>query len=239
METVASRPSTPRRAAVVSMSWRPGTLRSRLSPSERSVAHRMGRAAFLAPLTRIVPSSFRAPRRRMASMSKSCLLRRRPSRVRSARGTSTLPRMLRVRSTVLRFAGATALLAGQALAEPPVPSVDLRGFRPPTHPESLLSVEPTTSPAPGDWNVGSWFSYAYRPIVVRDAFRDEDVPVIEHQLSLDLVGSIGVADRLGVGVSLPVVLAQSGAEPPPSLGMSGAPPTTALGDVAVDARATL
>jgi hypothetical protein len=130
------------------------------------------------------------------------------------------------------------LVAGLAGAQP-VPSLDLRGFRPPTHPEGLLSVEPTASPGPGEWNIGTWFSYAYRPIVVRDPFRREDVAPIEHQLSLDLVGSIGVGERLGVGVSLPAVLAQGGDDPPPSLGTTEPPPRAALGDVLFDARATL
>jgi hypothetical protein len=103
----------------------------------------------------------------------------------------------------------------------------------------MLSVEPTSAPGEGNWNLGSFVSYAYRPIVVHDAFRDDDVPVVEHQLSLDLVGSIGVGERIGVGVSVPVVLAQGGDEPPPSLGMSKPPPTTAFGDVLFDARATL
>jgi hypothetical protein len=129
-------------------------------------------------------------------------------------------------------------VTGSALAQP-VPSVDLRGFRPPTHPEGLLSLEPTAAPGPGEWNAGSWLSYAYRPIVVHDAFLSDDVSVIEHQLSLDVVAGIGVGERVGVGVSLPVVLAQGGDEPPPALGMTGPPPTTALGDLSVDGRATL
>jgi hypothetical protein len=103
----------------------------------------------------------------------------------------------------------------------------------------LLSVEPTAAPGEGNWNIGSFVSYAYRPIVVHDSFRDEDVAVVEHQLSLDLVGGIGVGKRVGVGVSVPVVLAQGGEDPPPALGMSNPPPTTALGDVLLDARATL
>src|SRR5687768_11360574 len=146
--------------------------------------------------------------------------------------------MLRARCSACCAAWLAVSVAGHALAQP-VPSVDLRGFRPPTHPEGLLSLEPTAAPAPGEWNAGSWLSYAYRPIVVRDAFRNDDVPVIEHQLSLDLVAGIGVADRVGVGVSLPVVLTQEGDEPPPSLGMTEPPPTTALGDLTVDGRATM
>ncbi|HEX6274838.1 MAG TPA: thrombospondin type 3 repeat-containing protein [Polyangiaceae bacterium] len=129
-------------------------------------------------------------------------------------------------------------LAGRASAEP-IPSVDLRNFRPPTHPESLLTIEPTATPGPGEWNLGAWTSYAYRPVVVTDAFRKEDVPLVEHQLSLDLVGSIGVAERIGIGVSLPAILAQNGEEPPPSVGMSEPPPKSALGDLTLEGRATL
>jgi OmpA-OmpF porin, OOP family len=146
--------------------------------------------------------------------------------------------MLWVRCSAGCVAGAAILVAGLVGAEP-VPSLDLRGFRPPTHPEGLLSVEPTASPGPGEWNIGTWFSYAYRPIVVRDPFGGDDVAPIEHQLSLDLVGSIGVGERLGVGVSLPAVLAQGGDDPPPSIGTTEPAPATALGDVLFDARATL
>lgn len=146
--------------------------------------------------------------------------------------------MLRARCSACCAAWLALSAASRALAQP-VPSVDLRGFRPPTHPEGLLSLEPTQAPGPGEWNAGSWLSYAYRPIIVHDAFSDDDVAVIEHQLSLDLVAGIGVGERVGVGVSLPVVLAQSGEEAPPSLGMTEPPPTTALGDVTVDGRATL
>src|SRR5258706_1656864 len=62
------RPRKRRSAAVVSMSRSAGTLRSRLSPSERSVAHKIGNAAFFAPLTSTVPASLLPPRIRMASM---------------------------------------------------------------------------------------------------------------------------------------------------------------------------
>src|SRR5438309_3622809 len=56
------------------MSRRAGTLRSKLSPSESSVAHRMGNAAFFAPLTSTVPDSLFPPRIRMASMNAGRLL---------------------------------------------------------------------------------------------------------------------------------------------------------------------
>src|ERR1019366_3117049 len=66
--TFTSRPRKRSNAAVVSMSRRAGTLRRRLAPSERRVAQRMGRAAFLAPLIRTAPRSGPPPRIRIASM---------------------------------------------------------------------------------------------------------------------------------------------------------------------------
>ena len=58
---------------MVSMSRSAGTLRRRLAPSDRSVAHRMGSAAFLAPLTWTEPRSGPAERMRMASIPPVCL----------------------------------------------------------------------------------------------------------------------------------------------------------------------
>src|SRR5262245_21294702 len=115
--------------------------------------------------------------------------------------------MLRLRCSAFRAASAAVLVAGRLAAEP-VPSLDLRGFRPPTHPESLLSLEPTATPGTGEWNLGAWTSYAYRPVVVTDSFTGDDIPIVRHQLSLDLVDSIGVAERIGIGASLPIILAQ-------------------------------
>src|SRR5258708_3082289 len=66
--TLTSRPRNRRSAAVVSMSRSAGTFRSLLAPSERSVAQRIGSAAFLAPLIRTVPRSGPPPRTTMASI---------------------------------------------------------------------------------------------------------------------------------------------------------------------------
>src|SRR5580692_6895963 len=49
------------------MSRSAGTLRRRLAPSDKRVAHRMGSAAFFAPLMRTVPRSGPPARMRMAS----------------------------------------------------------------------------------------------------------------------------------------------------------------------------
>ncbi len=67
--TRTSRPKKRKSAAVVSMSRSAGTLRKRLPPSDRSVAQRIGSAAFLAPLIRTEPRSGPLARIRIASTS--------------------------------------------------------------------------------------------------------------------------------------------------------------------------
>jgi OmpA-OmpF porin, OOP family len=135
-------------------------------------------------------------------------------------------------STCVAVSGAS----GAALADP-VPSLDLRGYEPPTHPEGIGSLEPTATPGAGEWNVGAWVSYAHRSVVVEGAFGRVSSPVL-HQLSVDYVGSVGLGERIGVGLSVPSVMYQSGDDPPPSTG-AGDVPAVALGNVAASARATL
>ncbi len=134
------------------------------------------------------------------------------------------------------FAVLTALCPD--LGAEPVPALDLRGFQPPTHPEALVYLEPTTSPSDGEWNLGLEVSYGYRPVVIADPLTGRETVPVRHQLSLDLTGSIGLGDRLALGLDVPTVVYQHGDSPPEALALDDAPPA-ALGDVAVDARATL
>jgi OmpA-OmpF porin, OOP family len=126
------------------------------------------------------------------------------------------------------------LAAATASAEP---ALDLRNFHPPTDPQGSLFLEPTSTPGPGAWNAAAWFSYAYRQIVIRDPNGVERVP-LQHQLSLDYLASIGVGERLALGVNLPTILYQDGDDIAPLVD-NAALPRTALGDVGFNAKATL
>jgi len=122
----------------------------------------------------------------------------------------------------------------------PVPSLDLRGFYPPTDPHGSLYLEPPTTPAPGAWNVGVFEAYSYRLVTLRDqSDRVVSVP-LAHQLSLDYVASLGIADRLALGLALPTVLYQRG-DDLREFGVSGAGalPRTAIGDAALVAKVAL
>ena len=143
----------------------------------------------------------------------------------------------RTTAALLAFAAVLGALSAGRAAEP---ELDLRRFQPTTHPEGLTTVEPTSTPGRGEWNLGGFLSYAYRAVEVPDGLGGETVPV-RHQLSADFVGGIGLGERLGLGLSLPVILYQDGDDAPPGSTLAAEEPTphTALGDLGVVARATL
>ncbi len=97
------------------------------------------------------------------------------------------------------------------------------------------------SPGAGMWNAGSLFSWAYRPVVLRDAQDEVVAELVSQQLSLDLLGSVGVTDRAAVGLSLPVVVHQDGDTSPETAAVLGdsSLPGQALGDAAVTGKVTL
>src|SRR4051812_46966984 len=103
-----------------------------------------------------------------------------------------------MRSRVL-FASTAALLSLAPLvasAADTVPSIDLRGFHAPIDPASGVHVQPADSPGTGEWSVGLWTSYAYRPITLRDPTTNKIAfDVIRHQLSGDLTASVGLFHR--------------------------------------------
>src|SRR5688572_16814535 len=141
---------------------------------------------------------------------------------------------------VALFGCAAALVVSGARAQP-VPSLDLRNFDPPTDPKGALYTEPTATPGGGEWNVAGWVSYAYRSIVLEDAAGERVAIPLEHQLSLDYLASIGVVDRIALGLSLPTVLSQDddvGAAQRAAIGAS-ALPRTAIGDMAFNVKAVL
>ncbi|AUX27678.1 hypothetical protein SOCEGT47_082760 [Sorangium cellulosum] len=123
------------------------------------------------------------------------------------------------------------------------PSADLRGFRASIDPGAGLHLEPAASPDTGEWSASLWASYAYRPLVLRDPASDEvRFDVIRHQLSADFAAGVGIARRLLVGLTLPVLLYQNGDAPTPDaervLGDTWVP-AQAIGDLGLVGKLTL
>ncbi len=143
---------------------------------------------------------------------------------------------MRLRAAVALF-GLGLLAPISALADP-VPSIDLRNFHPPTDPRGSLALEPSSTPGPGAWNVGAIASYAHRLVSLEDAAGNRVAVPVKHQLSLDYVASLGIGDRLAIGLGLPSVLYQTGDDASELLS-DGRLPRTALGDMGFTAKATL
>ena len=145
-------------------------------------------------------------------------------------------------AALLLLAGLGPLAPSPAHADP-VPSLDLRGFRAPNDPSSGVYVQPADAPGTGEWNVGLWFSYAYRPVTLRDATTHARVfDVQKHQLTSDLVASIGLWNRLQLGFDLPVLIYQTGDKltkaSTRAMGDSVLP-AQSFGDLGFDAKLTL
>jgi len=152
------------------------------------------------------------------------------------RGSSVYPPRA---ALVLSLLLGGSLLAVPAHASPP-PSLDLRGFQASTDPKASLYLEPAGTPGHLQWSVGAWASYAYHLVQIEDA-SDQVVSVpVRHQLSLDYVASLGLTDRLALGVVLPTVAYQSGDDNVGSY-VEGAValPKAAIGDLGFTAKASL
>src|SRR5690606_18824079 len=160
---------------------------------------------------------------------------------------TTLPRMspgrLRaqfLRSPLTRGAVACAALwlsmGGVAHAQP-VPSLDLRNFHPPTDHQGGLYLEPTSTPGPMAFNVGSWLSYAHHPVSL-NAGDDVIGRPVAGQFSLDWFTSLGVGDRLALSLTVPTVVYQFESGDTSGVG-EGSLPTYAMGDASFGAKATL
>ncbi len=133
---------------------------------------------------------------------------------------------------------ALGLSIGTAAHAEPVPSLDLRNFEPPTDPKGALYLEPAGTPGGGEWNVGAMVSYAYRSVVLEDAAGNTLAVPLKNQLALDYLASLGIGERIAIGLWLPTVLYQNGDDAQALTG-AGELPHTALGDAAFNAKATL
>jgi len=134
---------------------------------------------------------------------------------------------------------AVAVLGAPGVAQAdPSASVDVRGFEATTHPEGLTRLEPTSTPGSGEWNVGAFTSYAYRPVVAPITPASPSYVALRNQLALDVVGSIGVTDWFGLGLVAPAILYQRGDRPPPGSQFQR-PSEFLLGNLALDLRLQL
>src|SRR5688572_25807402 len=126
------------------------------------------------------------------------------------------------------------------MANAEFPALNTRRFQPSIAPNGSLYLEPTPTPGPGVWNGAAWFVYSLRPVVLRDVHGEPVAKLVSHQLSTDLVASVGIGQKIALGLDVPILLYQSGEDNPiarPLVG--GPPPAQALGDIALIAKGNL
>ena len=75
-------------------------------------------------------------------------------------------------------------------------------------------------------------------MVVPDTSGSPGWVAVRNQVAFDLVASVGLLDRLSLGMALPVIAFQNGEQPPAASG-TPKPPETAVGNLAVDGRVTI
>ena len=120
------------------------------------------------------------------------------------------PRMVLHRG--LRFCLAAIFALGLMMpttaAAQDVPELQLQQFRPATGPTDYLNVY-GTNPAPHlEFDLGFYLDFASDPLKI-SAFDEEFNSVVGSQLTLSLMGNIGLFDFLEVGILVPVTVFQS------------------------------
>src|SRR5690606_19161024 len=103
----------------------------------------------------------------------------------------------------------------------------------PTDPESALYLEKPTTEGAGAYNVGVWLSYANQLLLLDTSTGDEIEP-LRHQVSADYVASLGLTERISLGLALPTVIYQEGED-----SLLGELPQSSLGDLRTELKGTL
>jgi OOP family OmpA-OmpF porin len=120
-----------------------------------------------------------------------------------------------------------------------VPSLNLRRLELPVDEAGGLYTEPAKAPGPLNWNAAVVASYANRLVVLEDDRGAEVAVPVRHQLSLDYLFSVGLGDRIALGLSLPSAVYQKGTDVSDRVSGAVRLPKSALGDVGLSAKAVL
>jgi len=112
------------------------------------------------------------------------------------------------RGFMLLAGGACALLVASS-ASAQQRAVDSSRFAPALDDEGFLTVQGTRTPGSELFDLGLFFSYALDELVVRT--RDAgSLSVVEHRLTTNLSGQMGIGGRAAVAARVPLALVQTG-----------------------------
>lgn len=100
-----------------------------------------------------------------------------------------------------------ALLPGEASAQ----GFDLQQFNPMPNPGQNVFSGASADVAPHmEWSAFVLFNYANDPLVLENEQGDRVQSVVEHSGTVHLLGSVGLFDRLEIGIDVPVIVWQDG-----------------------------
>ena len=149
---------------------------------------------------------------------------------------SSVRGLRRVRSLVVAaatLAGAASTTARAADAG----TLPVERFRPSLDPQGLTTTESGNVPGHLGYASGLFLNYALNPLVIRDADDAIVGAIVAHRVAGDALFSVGLYDRLALGIDVPITLAQVGGTIPSDLvGVFGSDHALAgvgIGDVRV------
>ena len=112
------------------------------------------------------------------------------------------------------------------------------GFRPGLHPGDIMGVRSTRGVAPWGWAAGTYLAYTKAPIRLVDPDTGGALPgSVDHQMDAIAYGSVGIIDRLSLGIGAPLQYT-SGDATGDDGGVAG-PAGAAMGDVRLSAKGRL
>lgn len=130
---------------------------------------------------------------------------------------------------------------GRAVAQtttPQAPSVALDRFSPGEAGSGWFALDALNLRGRGRWDVSVVVEDAYRPLVLRSTDGGPDQAVVSDQLVTHLQGAVFLADRVRLGLSLPLVPVESG-EPVVVGGVAYPRPEAGIGDPRIGADVRL
>ncbi|WP_257459337.1 pre-toxin TG domain-containing protein [Archangium lipolyticum] len=108
---------------------------------------------------------------------------------------------------------------------------DVQAFRPLGSPQDVVGVDQSRALSPHSASAGVFLHFALDPLVLRVHGSDvKALSVVGPRLQLDLLASVGVADGVEAGLTVPLVLAQ-GSDNLEAISSEGTVRSFALGDV--------
>jgi hypothetical protein len=112
-------------------------------------------------------------------------------------------------------------------------ALDIERFTPALDDRGFLSLQGPRTPGSALWNLGLFLSYSYRPLDVTPDDLDQPVKLVEHRMTGDLLGQVGLGGRGAAALSLPLVFGQVGDR---AFGDDRSLPVATVGDPKIAAR---